>query len=71
MGFWSGLWNLIKLLLALVGLYKPAESAADAARRAEAEKKRQEREKALKDLENAQTEDDFDRAQDSVVRNRP
>lgn len=59
--------GVIKELIALIKLFY---GWIEAQKNAEAEKRAQEREKALEDIQKAQTEEEFDAAQDRVVDNR-
>jgi len=69
MSWLSGLWSLIRLVLELLGLVRQAQDAADAKAKAEAEKRSQERKEASEDLNNAQTEEEFNEASDRLHRN--
>lgn len=65
------IWDVIKLILAFFGLYKEAKDAAEVARRAEAEQRTQQREKAVEDSKVAETDEEIWDSQDRIVRNRP
>lgn len=71
MSWLSGFWSLVQLVLKILGLIDRAQDAAAAAEKAEAEKRRQAREVAIGDQANAQTEEEFNAAQDRIVRNKP
>jgi len=65
----SGIFNAIALLLKLLKLWDQFGDYMDAKRVAEAEEKRQRREQAIRDQQNAKTEEEFDDAQDRIVDN--
>lgn len=71
MSWISGFWTLIKLILEILGFIKNAQDRADAERRAEAERLRQAREKAIADQQAAQTEEEWNEAQDRIVDSKP
>ncbi len=67
----TNIFSAIILLLKLFGLWEQFADYIDKARIAETEARRQRREKALDDLKNTKTEEDFDKAQSDVVNNPP
>lgn len=64
----SGLFSLIRMILDLIKFYK---GWMEEQRAAEALKRQTERELAIEDQAKAQTEKDFDDAQDRIVSNKP
>lgn len=54
-----------------IGLIKSAQSDSDKAKAAEGQANTEAREKAVDEQKNAQAEDDFDKAQDSIVSHIP
>lgn len=67
----ANLWTLIKLILEAIGLWKFVLSERDKEQVAEGQKTTQERDKAVDEQQVSQTEDDFDKAQDSIVAHKP
>jgi hypothetical protein len=67
----ANLWALIRLILELIGLWKYFASERAEAKVAEREERRQDRDKAVDVQQNAQTEEEFDRAQEEISRNLP
>lgn len=64
-----GFFDLISLLLKLIGLWEGLLDFIDKKHSADMEERRQRREKAIEDQKNAQSEKEFDDAQDSIVDN--
>lgn len=62
---------VIQLILKAIGLWEQFMHWSDAKRVADQEKNKQDRDKAVGDLKNAKTEEDFDKAQDAVVSHNP
>lgn len=62
---------VVQLLLKLIGLWEQFLSWSDAKRIADAEQNRQERNAAVDEQKTAKTEEDFDKAQDSIVNHIP
>lgn len=67
----KGVGALVSVIRAIFSLIAEFQAIQEANKKAEAEKRRQEREKAADDLANAQTEEEFDNAQDRLVDNKP
>lgn len=67
----SSIFSIIELILKLIGLWNGFLNYVDKKRIADAEKNRQEREKAVDQLKGAKSEEDFDRAQSDVVIRKP
>lgn len=67
----SGVWSFIQMILQLLGLIKMGISEADKAKVAAGQVNTQERDKAVDAQKNAQSEDEFDKAQDSIVLHKP
>jgi Sec-independent protein translocase protein TatA len=65
----SFIFDLIKIIRALIGLYEEFRRFKEAQKKAEEEKRRQELDKALGDAEKATTPDEAFDAQDRVVDN--
>lgn len=61
-------FSVIKELITLIKLMF---GWVEAQKNAKAQERAQEREKAVEDIQKAQTEEDFDAAQDRIVNNRP
>lgn len=68
LGAISAIWQIIQ---ALLGLWHAYQDQQEKNRVAEAERKRQEREKAVADLAKATTAEEKWDAQDRIIRNRP
>jgi ADP-dependent phosphofructokinase/glucokinase len=68
---WAKLWAFIDILKALLSLWREFKEQREIDQAKEKLKKRAEREKAIKDLENAKTSDELWDAQDRIVRNKP
>ena len=67
----SGIFGVVQLLLKLFGLWEQFLDYSDKARAAEAEARKQRREKAVDEQKAAATEDEFDKAQDEIIANKP
>jgi DNA-binding transcriptional regulator GbsR (MarR family) len=67
----ASIFALIQLLLKLFGLWDQFRNYADTQFKKEIEERRQAREKAIEDLKNAKTEEEFDEAQERIARNSP
>lgn len=67
----SKIWAVLKFLMSLKALWEYFQRAKDAKRSVEAERKAQERDKAIEDLEKAQTDEEIFDAQSRIVRNKP
>jgi hypothetical protein len=65
------LFALIQLVLRFFKLWDQFQDFSMAERLKENEERRQRLEKAVEDQKNAQTEDEFDRAQDEITKNLP
>lgn len=68
---WSSIMSVIGAIKALIDLFFWFRQLQDNQRKAEAEVRRQEREKAVEDLKNAKTDEEKWDAQDRIVRNKP
>lgn len=66
----ANLFALIQLILKVLSLWEGLLDSIEQADIAKREERRQAREKALEQLQNATSEDEFDKAQDSVVDNQ-
>lgn len=64
----SGISTIIK---ALMGLWSAIQTWREEQRRKEVEAKNQKQDKAVEDLKRAQTEEEFNRAQEEIVKNSP
>ena len=62
---------ILELIKAFISLWKQFKAWKEQKRIEEQEKKEQERKDSADKLKNAETEDDFDRAQDELVNNKP
>lgn len=62
---------IIQVILKLFGLWEGFLSWSDKKKIADQEKNKQDRDKALEDLKNAQTEEEFNKAQSGVVDHIP
>lgn len=62
---------IFQVLLKLFGLWEQFDAWYVAKKVADAEKNKQDRDKALEDLKNAKDESDFDKAQSGVVDHIP
>lgn len=69
--FLKNIGAIVYVMKALIDLIREFQRIKDAQREAESEKKRLEREKAIDEQQKAQNEEEFDRAQDDIVRNKP
>lgn len=67
----SGIFSIIQLILQLLGLWDLFLSELDKRRLAEAEVKRQAREKAVDDVVKGETDEEIFDAETRVVDNRP
>jgi hypothetical protein len=67
----SGVFDLIRLLLAFFGMWEEFCNYTDKIRAAAAEKKNQDRDKAIDDAKKAKTPEDAWKAQDGVVDSQP
>lgn len=67
----TGIFAVIQLLLKAIGLWEQFLDYAEKQKIAEAEKRNQDRNKAVDEQKNAKTEEEFDRAQDKIVDNSP
>lgn len=67
----AGIFSIIQLLLKLIGLWEQFMDWSDAKRIADAEKNRQDRDKAVDDAVKAQTEQEFDEAQSRIADSLP
>jgi len=65
------LFKIISILSALVELWRRAQALLEERRVRKVKEREAAREQALKDLENAKSEKEFDEAQDRVVDNKP
>lgn len=65
------IFAVIQLVLKLIGLWEQFLDYSDKARVAEGQKNTQEREKAVDELEKAETEDEFDKAQSKIIDHKP
>jgi DNA-binding transcriptional MerR regulator len=67
----SSITNVIAIIKALIDLWRHLRDFLEQQRKAEAERKRQELDEAMKDAKNAKTEDEVWQSQDRIVRNKP
>lgn len=67
----ANIWALISLILEAIGFYKFWWSERDKSKVAEGQVNTQERDKAIDEQKSAESEDEFDKAQDSVVSHLP
>lgn len=67
----ANIFKIIDLLLRLFGLFDLYMNHIEEKYRSEIEKRRNKREKALEDLQKADSEQEFDKAQEEVVSNKP
>lgn len=67
----TNVFVVIQLILKALGLWEGFQSFSDQQRIAEAETKRQNREKAIEDLKNAKTPQEILDAQSRIVANKP
>ena len=67
----SQIFLVIELILKLFGAWEKFQDYSDKRKNAEAEERRQKRDKAVDDQQKAKTEDEFDKAQDTIVGNKP
>ena len=67
----SGIMNLWSIIKMILGLIKFFNQFLEEQRKAEAKRREEALAKALEDLANAQSEREFDDAQNSVVGNKP
>lgn len=65
------IWLVIELIMKLFKLWDQFADHVEARRRAEAEEKRQAREKAIEDSKRAETDDEIFDSQDRIVNNKP
>lgn len=67
----TGIFAIVQLILKLFGAWEQFLDYADKQRIADAEKRNQDRNKAVDEQKKAQTEEEFDRAQDKIVGANP
>lgn len=67
----SQVFLLIRMILTAFGLWESFLSYGDANREKKRVEKDQNRDKAVDDQKNAQTEDEFDKAQDAIGSSKP
>ena len=67
----NGIFDLIRLLLAFFGMWEQFCNYTDKVRQAAADKKNQDRDKAVDDATKAKTPEDAWKAQDGIVTNEP
>lgn len=67
----SGIWAAIQLILRLFGLVDLIREWLATREQAKIEAKNQAQDKAVEDLKHAQTEEEFNRAQEDIVKNSP
>lgn len=67
----SQVFAVVQLLLKVFGLWEQFLDYSDKARTAEAEERKQRREEAVDKQKDAQSEEEFDRAQDDIVGSNP
>jgi len=67
----SGIFSVIQLILKLIGLWEQFQDYSDKERLKASQERTQEREKAVDKQQGAQSEDEFDRAQDDIVKHKP
>ena len=67
----SQIFAVIQLVLKLIGLWEQFLDFTDKARIAEGQKRTQEREKAVDEPAGAISEEDFDKAQDTITGTKP
>lgn len=65
------IFAVIELILKLIGLWDGFMSYVDKKRIADEAQKTADRNKAVDEQKNAKSEDDFDKAQDDIIRNKP
>lgn len=65
------IWSIIQLILKLIGLGELFLSERDKSKVTAGQVNTQERNKAIDEQKSAQTEDEFDKAQDSIVSHAP
>lgn len=67
----SAISGIATILKALMGLWNALQKFRDEQRRKELEEQNQRQDKAVEDLKRAQTEEEFNRAQEEIVKNSP
>lgn len=67
----GNIFAIIQLILKLIGLWDQFMAWSDSKRLAEAQVLKQERDKAINDALNAQTEEEFNSAQARIVNSKP
>lgn len=67
----AGIWSVIQLILELIGLWKRADEYSRDKAVADREERRQDRDKAVDAQTAAQTDEEFDREQDTIAHNMP
>jgi hypothetical protein len=67
----ANIWALISLILEAIGFWKFWLGERDKSKVAEGQKNTQERDKAVNEQVNAQTEEEFDKAQSDISKHLP